>query len=310
MGRQVRLADGVDHYEPLTTIRGLPVFPNAPLADQIDDESRNRRPGITFRQARRCRDEGAATGCRLRSRRSGRIARHGRAGGAGTDHRPPGMARHDDACAHRRHPGIPTVAAAGRVGAGVGQPRRHDQWLRCAFRYLGVDAADVVGRGVARTTIAHGPSLTSVVPSTPCGRPPTTTRITSRRCRQRVLTQAVDYLDQPCRAVPARCGDRTGVRVASALRRKRQPGHLRVEHPARQREHRSLRSVRAVGSGSDKYRLRSDESGYDNLVLAGDWTDSGMNAGCIEAAVMSGLQAANALLGRGRYYRIRGFYMP
>ena len=62
--------------------------------------------------------------------------------------------------------------------------------------------------------------------------------------------------------------------------------------------------------GSDRYRLRPDESGYDNLVLAGDWTDSGINAGCIEAAVMSGLQAANALLGRGRYHRIRGFYLP
>jgi hypothetical protein len=62
--------------------------------------------------------------------------------------------------------------------------------------------------------------------------------------------------------------------------------------------------------GTDRYRLRSDESGYDNLVLAGDWTDSGLNAGCIEAAVLSGLQAANALLGRGRYHRIRGFYLP
>ena len=36
--------------------------------------------------------------------------------------------------------------------------------------------------------------------------------------------------------------------------------------------------------GTDRYRLRSDESGYDNLFLAGDWTDSGLNAGCIEAA--------------------------
>lgn len=62
--------------------------------------------------------------------------------------------------------------------------------------------------------------------------------------------------------------------------------------------------------GSDKYRLRPDESGYDNLVLAGDWTDCGMNAGCIEAAVMSGLQAANALLGRSRFHRIRGLYLP
>lgn len=58
--------------------------------------------------------------------------------------------------------------------------------------------------------------------------------------------------------------------------------------------------------GSDAFRLRADESGYDNLVLAGDWTDNGVNAGCIEAAVMSGLQAANAVLGRSRMYRIAG----
>jgi uncharacterized protein with NAD-binding domain and iron-sulfur cluster len=58
--------------------------------------------------------------------------------------------------------------------------------------------------------------------------------------------------------------------------------------------------------GSDRHRLRSDESGCDNLYLAGDWTDNGLNAGCIEAAVLSGLQAGNAVLGRGRYHRITG----
>jgi uncharacterized protein with NAD-binding domain and iron-sulfur cluster len=58
--------------------------------------------------------------------------------------------------------------------------------------------------------------------------------------------------------------------------------------------------------GSDAYRLRAEESGYDNLVLAGDWTDNGLNAGCIEAATISGLQAANAVLGRSRSYRIAG----
>jgi uncharacterized protein with NAD-binding domain and iron-sulfur cluster len=71
----------------------------------------------------------------------------------------------------------------------------------------------------------------------------------------------------------------------------------------------SDRYVQSV-PGSDKFRLRPDEGGYDNLVLAGDWTDCGINAGCIEAAVMSGLQAANALLGRHRFHRIRGFYLP
>jgi uncharacterized protein with NAD-binding domain and iron-sulfur cluster len=58
--------------------------------------------------------------------------------------------------------------------------------------------------------------------------------------------------------------------------------------------------------GSNACRLRAEESGYDNLVLAGDWTDNGLNAGCIEAATMSGLQAANAVMGRSRGFRISG----
>jgi uncharacterized protein with NAD-binding domain and iron-sulfur cluster len=52
--------------------------------------------------------------------------------------------------------------------------------------------------------------------------------------------------------------------------------------------------------GSAAYRIRSDASGYSNLFLAGDWTDFGLNVGYIEGALISGLQAAQAL--RRRYY--------
>lgn len=61
--------------------------------------------------------------------------------------------------------------------------------------------------------------------------------------------------------------------------------------------------------GTDAYRLRPDQSGYGNLVLAGDWTDCGINAGCVEAAAVSGLQAANALLRRPRWDRISGLFL-
>jgi uncharacterized protein with NAD-binding domain and iron-sulfur cluster len=61
--------------------------------------------------------------------------------------------------------------------------------------------------------------------------------------------------------------------------------------------------------GSARFRLRADESGYDNLFLAGDWIDSGLNAGCIEAAVVSGVQAANAVRGRALLERVAGFYL-
>lgn len=47
--------------------------------------------------------------------------------------------------------------------------------------------------------------------------------------------------------------------------------------------------------GSTEARPRADESGYVNLTLAGDWTRNGLNAGCVEATIMSGLQAARAL---------------
>ncbi|WP_170311868.1 NAD(P)-binding protein [Sulfitobacter sabulilitoris] len=47
--------------------------------------------------------------------------------------------------------------------------------------------------------------------------------------------------------------------------------------------------------GSTDARLRADRSGFDNLWLAGDWTYTGINAGCVEAAAMSGLRAAAGL---------------
>ena len=49
--------------------------------------------------------------------------------------------------------------------------------------------------------------------------------------------------------------------------------------------------------GSIKYRIRADQSGFDNLFLAGDWTYNGINAGCVEAAAMSGMRAAAGLAG-------------
>ncbi len=47
--------------------------------------------------------------------------------------------------------------------------------------------------------------------------------------------------------------------------------------------------------GSLQYRLWPEESGYENLFLAGDWTRTPLNAGCIEAAVMSGMRCAHGV---------------
>ena len=50
--------------------------------------------------------------------------------------------------------------------------------------------------------------------------------------------------------------------------------------------------------GSNQFRISPLDMTYTNMTIAGDWTDCGFNAGCTEAAVMSGRLAAHAISGR------------
>jgi uncharacterized protein with NAD-binding domain and iron-sulfur cluster len=50
-------------------------------------------------------------------------------------------------------------------------------------------------------------------------------------------------------------------------------------------------------AGTLRFRLRADESGYENLYLAGDWIRNGVVIGSVEGAVVSGLQASRAISG-------------
>ncbi|MBB5017716.1 uncharacterized protein with NAD-binding domain and iron-sulfur cluster [Chitinivorax tropicus] len=49
--------------------------------------------------------------------------------------------------------------------------------------------------------------------------------------------------------------------------------------------------------GSSQYRLATDGAEFGNLLLTGDWIRTGLNAGCVEAAVMAGMQTARAISG-------------
>jgi uncharacterized protein with NAD-binding domain and iron-sulfur cluster len=131
-----------------------------------------------------------------------------------------------------------------------------------------------------------------------------------RRYQQQVQERATNYVDRNLGPFFPRAVTEQGFRwqLLSGVNGERGSAALATQHLSVNVDP-SDRYVQSV-PGSERYRLRPDESGYDNMVLAGDWTDCGMNAGCIEAAVMSGLEAANALLGRHRYHRIRGLYMP
>ena len=62
--------------------------------------------------------------------------------------------------------------------------------------------------------------------------------------------------------------------------------------------------------GSFRHRISPLDMTYDNLTIAGDWTDSGFHSGCVEGAVMSGLLAAHALCGSPKLEDIIAYDHP
>ena len=62
--------------------------------------------------------------------------------------------------------------------------------------------------------------------------------------------------------------------------------------------------------GSSVYRVSPLDLFFDNLTIAGDWTASGLDSGCIESAVISGRLAAHAISGTPALADIAGFDHP
>ncbi|MDT5098587.1 MAG: hypothetical protein QOC76_2324 [Mycobacterium sp.] len=309
VGRQVAMAEGIENYEPLTTVKGLPVFPKAPLADQIVAKA-----GIEDLESHFARRDDVETSVLRR--------------GVDFDHvvlaTSLGMVEMVAAELIADRPEWLEMTTHLRTVA----TQAFQLWLRPLESELGWHLPGVTTSGYVAPfdTWASMPQTLWAENWPDEDRPRTIAYFCGAfnaqwppdgdpadyvaSCRQQVLTNAVTYLDHHLSLyLPgAVTGNGFVWNLLSGVNGDRGAAALDRQHVSVNIDP-SDRYVQSV-PGSDKYRLRSDESGYDNLVLAGDWTDSGINAGCIEAAVMSGLQAANALLGRSRFHRIRGFYLP
>jgi uncharacterized protein with NAD-binding domain and iron-sulfur cluster len=62
--------------------------------------------------------------------------------------------------------------------------------------------------------------------------------------------------------------------------------------------------------GTTKYRIRPDDTGFKHLFIAGDWTECGLNFGCVEAAVISGRLASSAITHFPDTRLIPGYFRP
>lgn len=59
--------------------------------------------------------------------------------------------------------------------------------------------------------------------------------------------------------------------------------------------------------GTTRFRISPLDDTFDNLTIAGDWTRTGLDIGCIESAVVSGMLAAHAISGLPRLEAIVGY---
>ena len=293
-GRQVRTRRRTaTRTQPLVRVKGLPCFPDAPLRRA----TRLPTPPLLTEPLE-------SAWCAWPDAEQ-RVLRRG----VDFDHVvfaiPPPMARHVagelidarpewrhmvEQRRHRRDAVAPALAAVVGSRPRLGRDRHDHDRLRRRLRHMGVDAAAARRRRLARRTDRR-PSRTSA------------TRSPARGRREAAWAEHADG------------GDGTRARHRrTVLSRRPARRPARVQRSAccaadldaqywRANVDPSDRYVQSL-PGTDRYRLRPDESGFENLVLAGDWTDCGLNAGCIEAAVLSGLEAANALLGRHRFHRV------
>ena len=210
-------------------------------------------------------------------------------------------------------------------GVGTVATQAFQAWLRADERALGwrSPAATVTGCGEPFDTFG---SLSQVLPfedwpdderpltaASFCGTLPDDTIPTGIDPHDVVRSNAVRFLESHSPMLwPGAAGDdgrfRWDLLCAGDAESATGPSRFRSQH-WRANIDPSDRYVQSL-PGSARYRIRSDGSGFDNLFLAGDWIDNGLNAGCIEAAVLSGLQAANAVEGRRLDERTSGGYRP
>jgi uncharacterized protein with NAD-binding domain and iron-sulfur cluster len=267
MGRQVAAARGRERYEPLVRVGGLPVFPDRPDLAQVTAGAELLDHDL---ESHWCRwaDDGEEVVVADRDYDAVLLAI------------PIGMARHvcSELVEHdpRWQAMVDNLATVATRSAQV--------WLASDERALGWEGPGsiVTGFGAPFDTFASMSHTLSFEAWPEEGRPRT----------------AASF----CGVVPdsPSVGDDTPRDDLQAVLERVWPRFAPSRTLSRYDRLNSDPSDRYVQSlpGTGRHRMRADDSGFENLFLAGDWIDCGLNAGCIEAATVAGLQAANAVEGR------------
>jgi uncharacterized protein with NAD-binding domain and iron-sulfur cluster len=303
--RQVDLKDGPLSYRPLVTVKGVPSWPSEPLWEQLDSEqaARLRADGVNLEsfwanyepaeryELRRGRDFDLVV-----------LAVPPSAAAPMTQALARVHAPWAQTLAHLKT--IPTIAMQvwltrsmletgwahpATVGTAYAEP--HNTWANMD-QLLAHEAWE--GKGsVPRSVLYFCGTLTDaeLIPA-----PPNPAFAAAQTARARDIS--INWLS--CQIAPFWPNLKAGATPAidwSLLRADAGTGQGRFDAQyVRLNIDPSERYVLSL-PGSARFRPRAHETGFENLYFAGDWLKTGIDAGCVEAAVMGGLQASRAISG-------------
>ena len=311
LGRQVELDPGVDEYEPLVNVKGLLCWPSRPLYPQIvlgdspliqalDFESPD-SPEIeefTLRRGADFDDVVLGIPGPALARVCGDLTRK--------------LPRWQEALAHADSSA--TLGAQLWLVPTWAQLAGHAAGLR-----LGVNAGTLPGTELPRwanrsSVVTHESWPRDAQPATlaaidgPLRDPPEPDESAAKDTRQPAPSRELlrDTIDTWLKSHPRLLWPEASLAATRELN-----WELLFDLGGRTGEHRlAAQHTWMLTSPSDRHtltppgaarhRLRPDDSGLQNLVLAGDWLTGGLDLGIAESAVISGLQAARALCGHPR----------
>ncbi len=283
---QVELASGVDEYDPLVDVKGLACWPSEPRWEQLADGEALRATGVDFEF------DHDPLGCGPIPLKRGvdfdEVVLGIPVGAL------PGICGELIAHDERFRRGIETAATV--------QTQAFQLWARKDATELGWEHSENSVTGCYVEPLDTYCDMTHLLPREGwtakdgvktigyfCGVLDEVAGETQAEANERVKANALEFVERDMgalwpgfawRDLVDRSGGRGRKRFDSQYWRANiTPSERYVLTPA----------------GSVEHRLASGESGFENLVLAGDWTSNGIDGGCVEAAVISGMEAARTL---------------
>ncbi len=297
---QVQLAQGRDRYDPLVEVRGLPCWPSAPDFEQLADgeELRERSPDFELehnplRRPKRTLERGTDFDDVVLGISIG------------------GLDGIVDELRERSEAFDQAMASAVTV-----RTQAFQLWLTTPTEELGWDSGPHTVASTFVEPLDTYCDMTHLVEREECGPEVRSVayfcgvldhrRETQEQATERARAQALEFLDRDLVGLwpQAHCPDDQG---SFHLEHLAVPPDAYQCDGADRFDHQYWRA-NTVGTelyvlscaGTIDKRLPSGDTGFANLVAAGDWTRNGIDGGCVEAAAISGVLAASALILRSQ----------